>query len=115
MNWTENNSFLSFPAAVALVVTIAIIMILNILGNTLVLFVLYRQRVKLNVKVANIFLANLSIIDLLLGVFLIPFSIVVTIRGKDVLDNFACQVNGFMNIFVGSASILTMAVISVDR
>ena len=112
MNGTEENSFLSSSASIATVITIATIMVLDLLGNTLVLCVLYRQRRKLNLRVGNTFLANLSLIDL---IFLIPLSIAVAINGRDFLNDVACQVNGFMNILVGSASIWTMAVISVDR
>lgn len=115
MNGTEVNRFLSLPAAVAMIMAIAIIMILDLLGNTLVLCILYRQRRKVNLRIANTFLANLSLIYILMGVLLIPFSIAVAIRRRNVLNHFACQINGFMNIFIGSASIWTMAVISVDR
>lgn len=115
MNGTEENSFLSSSASIATVITIATIMVLDLLGNTLVLCVLYRQRRKLNLRVGNTFLANLSLIDLIMGVFLIPLSIAVAINGRDFLNDVACQVNGFMNILVGSVSIWTMVVISVDR
>lgn len=115
MNGTEENSFLSLSASIATIITIATIMVLDLLGNTLVLCVLYRQRRKLNLRVGNMFLANLSLIDLIMGVLLIPFSIAVAINGRDILNDVACQINGFMNILVGSASIWTLAVISVDR
>ena len=116
MNETTIRSGLSFTATVIVVSAISFIMVLTLLGNTLVLFVLYRQRKKPTVQVSNMLLANLSVVDMLIGTLLIPFAIAVALNEKEILLNDSiCQLNGFMNILVGSASIWTMAVISVDR
>ena len=116
VNGTEEaGRFLSLTAAVVLSVVTASILLLDVIGNTLVLFVVYRQRIKPNLRVGNIFIANLSVIDLMMGIFLIPTSINVTLRGSSVVTDAGCKFNGFFNIFVGSASIWTLAVISIDR
>ena len=115
VNDTEEGRFLSLPVAITLSVVTTSILVLDLVGNTLVLYVVYRQRMKPNVRVGNIFIANLSVIDLLMGIFLIPVSIAVTLQGRRVLSDSGCKVNGFFNIFVGSASIWTLAVISIDR
>ena len=115
VNDTDEGRFLSLPAALTLSVVTASILLLDLIGNTLVLCVVYRQRTKPNVRVGNIFIANLSVIDLLMGIFLIPVSIAVTLYGRRVLTNAGCKINGFFNIFVGSTSIWTLAVISIDR
>ena len=114
VNGTEER-FLSSPAVITLSAVIALILLLDLVGNTLVLCVVYRQRMKPNLRVGNMFIANLSVIDLLMGVFLIPMSITVTLLGRKVLTDERCKFNGFFNVFVGSASIWTLAVISIDR
>ena len=115
VNDTEEGRFLSLPAAISLSVVTTSILLLDLIGNTLVLCIVYRQRMKPNVRVGNIFIANLSVIDLLMGIFLIPVSIAVTLQGRTVLTDSGCKINGFFNILVGSASIWTLAVISIDR
>ena len=118
VNGTEEAGIylsLTTGTAVVLSVVTASILLLDVIGNTFVLCVVYRQRMKPNVRVGNIFIANLSVIDLMMGVFLIPVSIAVTLHGRRVLTDAGCKLNGFFNIFVGSASIWTLAVISIDR
>lgn len=111
----KDEGFLSMPAVIGLTTSTATILLMDLVGNTLVLCVIYRQRNKLNLRVGNMFIANLCVVDLMIGVFLIPFSMFVTIEGRKVLTNKACQINGFVNILVGSASIWTLAFISIDR
>ncbi|XP_028401357.1 neuropeptide Y receptor type 6-like [Dendronephthya gigantea] len=115
VNGTEEERFLSSPAIITLSAVTALILLLDLVGNTLVLCVVYRQRMKPNLRVGNMFIANLSVIDLLMGIFLIPMSMAVTLLGRKVLTDERCKFNGFFNVFVGSASIWTLAVISIDR
>ena len=92
-----------------------LIMLFVIIGNIIVLLVLHRQRKQASVKVANMFLANLAVVDLVVGFLLFPFAIITTISGEWIFGQAMCEVNGFLNMAAGTASILTMAVISVDR
>ena len=77
--------------------------------------VLYRQRLIKNIRVTNSFLANLALIDLLMAILVLPFSISTSIEHKWLFGNAFCDFNGMITVFVGSASILTMAAISIDR
>ncbi len=92
-----------------------ITMTITILGNVLVLVVLFRQRNNRNIRVTNSFLANLAVIDLLMAVLVLPFSISINIEDGWVFGKAFCDFNGMITLFVGSASILTMAAISIDR
>lgn len=94
---------------------LSLVMVLIIIGNTLVLLVLYRQRKQLNLRVTNMFLANLAVVDLSVSLLIIPFSICVVIKGGWVFGEPLCQLNGFINMTSGGTSILTMAAISIDR
>ena len=77
--------------------------------------VLYRQRLIKNIRVTNSFLANLALIDLLMAILVLPFSISTSIEHKWLFSDAFCDFNGMITVFVGSASILTMAAISIDR
>lgn len=94
---------------------LSLVMLLIIIGNTLVLLVLYRQRRQVNLRVTNMFLANLAVVDLSIGLLILPFSICVVIKGGWILGEPLCQLNGFINMTSGGTSILTMAAISIDR
>ena len=90
-------------------------MTLTVLGNILTLVVLYRQRQNRNIRVTNSFLASLALIDLLMAILVLPFSISINLEKAWVFGNAFCNFNGMITVFVGSASILTMAAISIDR
>ncbi|XP_031567832.1 visual pigment-like receptor peropsin [Actinia tenebrosa] len=94
---------------------LSLVLLLIIIGNTLVLLVLYRQRKQLNLRVTNMFLANLAVVDLSVGLLILPFSICTVINGGWVFGEPLCQLNGFINMTSGGTSILTMAAISIDR
>ena len=90
-------------------------MVLTFFGNILVLAVVYRQRASRNIQVTNSFLANLAAIDLLMSILVLPFCISINIERAWVHGQALCDFNGMLTLFVGSASILTMTAISVDR
>jgi len=61
------------------------------------------------------FIANLAVVDLSIALLLFPFSVVTILLQRWALGDAACQFNGATNVTAGAASILTMAVISIDR
>lgn len=109
-NSDPNNLTTAVHAAI-----IIFIMTLIIVGNVLVLLVIYRQRSRPSLRVANMFIANLAIVDLSIALLLFPFSVVTILLHKWAFGHALCQFNGATNITAGAASILTMAVISLDR
>ena len=94
---------------------IILIMTLIVLGNLMVLIVTFRQRSRPSVRVANMFIANLAVVDLSVAVLLFPFSVVTILLRRWAFGEALCQFNGATNMIAGAASILTMAVISFDR
>ena len=94
---------------------IIFIMIIIIVGNILVLLVIYRQKSRPSSRAANMFIANLAVMDLSIALLLFPFSVVTILLQRWALGDAACQFNGATNMTAGAASILTMAVISIDR
>lgn len=94
---------------------IIFIMIIIIVGNILVLLVIYRQKSRPSSRAANMFIANLAVVDLSIALLLFPFSVVTILLQRWALGDAACQFNGATNMTAGAASILTMAVISIDR
>ena len=96
-------------------IVIIFIMIIIIVGNILVLLVIYRQKTRASSRAANMFIANLAVVDLSIALLLFPFSVVTILLQRWALGDAACQFNGATNMTAGAASILTMAVISIDR
>lgn len=90
-------------------------MVVVIVGNVTVVLVIYRQRTRPSVRVANMFIANLAVVDLSIGLLLFPFSVVTILLHRWTFGDAVCQFNGAINVIAGAASILTMAVISIDR
>ena len=113
-----NNTSSSHPSSLktALQATLIIfIMVIVVIGNVIVLLVVYRQRIRPTLRVANMFIGNLALVDLSIGLFLFPFSVVTILLHQWKFGDTLCQFNGAMNVTAGAASILTMAVIGIDR
>lgn len=94
---------------------IIFIMAVIVVGNALVLLVIYRQRTRPSSRVANMLIANLAVVDLSIALLLFPFSVVTILLQRWAFGDAVCQFNGATNLIAGAASILTMAVISIDR
>lgn len=94
---------------------LTVVMLLIVVGNIMVLVVLYHQRKRPNLRVTNLFLANLAVVDLSVGLLLFPMSIFTVIKGGWVFGQSLCELNGFINMTSGATSILTLAAISLDR
>ena len=98
--------------------TIATIMslsaIINIIGNCMVLTVIIRHR-GMRTR-TNLFLVNLAVADILVGVLVVPFSVITLIEqswifGEDEL----CKLNTFFNSFCLVTSIHTLMYISMHK
>ncbi|XP_020625035.1 tyramine receptor tyra-2-like [Orbicella faveolata] len=96
--------------AVVLILTAVV----NIISNVLVLVVLARNN-RLR-TCTNFFIANLSVIDLLAGIILIPAAAdSLLAQERKISDDKVCAFYGFLNSVYGIASSLTVAVIALDR
>ena len=114
----QRNASYSDPGNLTSVLHATVIislMVVIFVGNVPVLLVIYRQRTRQSSRVANMFIANLAVVDLSIALLLFPFSVVSILLQRWALGDAACQFNGASNMTAGAASILTMAVISIDR
>lgn len=116
---TNLNQSLTSPQSAAAkgiyTLVLTVVMLLIVFGNIIVLVVLYHQRKRPSLRVTNLFLANLAVVDLSVGLLLFPMSIFTVLRDGWVFGQSLCELNGFINMASGTTSILTLAAISLDR
>ncbi|KAK2570812.1 Alpha-1A adrenergic receptor [Acropora cervicornis] len=91
----------------------ALIILAAIVGNSLILLSLYRFTC-LKTK-TNAFVLNLAIADLLLATLAMPFTLVSSITFDWTLPTVMCQVVAMLNSVFCSASIMTLASVSLER
>ncbi|XP_066254177.1 cholecystokinin receptor type A-like [Euwallacea similis] len=90
-----------------------IIFILSIVGNTLVLLTLVRN--KRMRTVTNVYLLNLAVADLLLGMFCIPFTLVGQVLRKFIFGEAMCKLIPYFQAVSVSVSVWTLVAISLER
>ncbi|KAK3788350.1 hypothetical protein RRG08_025077 [Elysia crispata] len=101
-----------FSSTIAAVLIVAALV--AILGNAMVLTVIIRHR-GMRTR-TNLFLVNLAVADLLVGILLMPFSIITMISDGWIFgDGAMCQFNGWMNSFCLITSIHTLMYIGVHK
>ncbi|XP_022099057.1 5-hydroxytryptamine receptor 4-like [Acanthaster planci] len=91
----------------------AIIMLSATLGNTLVLLALANYRILRNNT--TVFIANLAVADLSVGLTGMPFILGSSIANRWIAGDVFCTVNGITNVIFCVASMLTLAGIALDR
>ncbi|XP_022238763.1 cholecystokinin receptor-like [Limulus polyphemus] len=90
-----------------------IIFIFSVLGNTLVIVTLVQnKRMK---TVTNVFLMNLAVSDLLLGVFCMPFTLVGSLLRNFIFGEVMCRLIPYLQAVSVSVSVWTLASISLER
>ncbi|XP_054467303.1 neuropeptide FF receptor 1 like 2 [Anoplopoma fimbria] len=89
------------------------IFLLCMVGNILVcLIVLENRRMR---TVTNLFILNLAISDLLVGIFCIPTTLVDNLITGWPFSNTVCKMSGFVQGMSVSASVFTLVAIAVER
>ncbi|XP_012946287.1 neuropeptide FF receptor 1, partial [Aplysia californica] len=89
------------------------ISLMAVIGNGLVILVIVKNR-RMH-TVTNIFIANLAVADVIIGIFSIPFQFQAAILQRWVLANFLCSLAPFVQLISVNVSIFTLTVIAVDR
>lgn len=117
LSQSEGGSDLLYDVPVYLVVVLSIaygaVSLAAVVGNGAVLwFVVRQQRLR---NVTNLFIANLSIADILIGAFAIPFQFLAALLQRWILPNFMCAFCSFVQIVSVNVSIFTLAAIAADR
>ncbi|NWT28674.1 NPFF1 protein, partial [Cardinalis cardinalis] len=114
----ENYTFLAYyqhSSAVALMFILAytFIFLMCVVGNVLVCFVVVKNRQMRTVT--NMFLLNLAISDLLVGIFCMPTTLVDNLITGWPFDNTMCKMSGLVQGMSVSASVFTLVAIAVER
>lgn len=85
----QQQAPLWIPSAVRIIPLYSIIFLLAVIGNSLVILTLVQN--KRMRTITNLFLLNLSISDLFLGVFCMPFTLVGTVLRDFVFGELMCK------------------------
>lgn len=106
-----------YEVPVAIVVVLAIlygsISIISIVGNGLVIFVIAKD--KRMQTVTNIFIGNLAVADVIIGVFTTPFQFQPALLQRWDYPHILCSMAPCFKVLSVSVSVLTLTIISLDR
>ncbi|XP_014840117.1 PREDICTED: probable G-protein coupled receptor 101 [Poecilia mexicana] len=110
---SQDSVWSSLADSVVRVVLISVIVCLSLFGNVVVLLVFQRKPQLLHV--ANRFVLNLLLADLLQTVLVMPFAIAAALPGVWPLDARLCQALVVLMHLFAFAGVNTIIVVSVDR
>lgn len=118
----DNNnfeeSFISNASSSSLLFGIAffysVLIITSLISNPLLIYVLLWRR-KAQIKLIDIFVANLSLSDLFLTILNIPLCLIIYFSEQWPFGSFLCQIGTFSTSCSIYVNIFTMAYISIDR
>ncbi|XP_057366643.1 cholecystokinin receptor type A-like isoform X2 [Daphnia carinata] len=91
----------------------SVIFILSVLGNILVIVTLTQNRRMRTVT--NVFLLNLAIADLLLGVFCMPFTLIGQLLRDFIFGSFMCKIIPYFQAVSVAVGVWTLVAISLER
>lgn len=99
--------------AIALTIVYLSVSLCAVIGNWMVLWIVMRcQSMR---SVTNVFIANLAIADLMIGLLAIPFQFQAALLQKWLLPHFLCSVCPTAQTLSLNLSIFTLVALSVDR
>ncbi|XP_062549878.1 cholecystokinin receptor type A-like [Armigeres subalbatus] len=90
-----------------------VIFLLLVVGNSLVILTLVLD--KRMRSVTNIYLLNLAISDLLLGIFCMPFTLVGQVQQNFIFGRFMCKVIPYLQAVFVSVAVWTQVAIALER
>ncbi|GLD73855.1 neuropeptide FF receptor 2-like protein, partial [Lates japonicus] len=113
-NITYVDFYLHKPSVVAVfTVSYLLIFVVCMVGNGVVCFIVLRSK---NMRtVTNLFILNLAISDLLVGIFCMPTTLVDNIITGWPFGSIVCKLSGMVQGISVSASVFTLVAIAVDR
>lgn len=103
----------SLAVTILLAVLYGTISVMSVIGNGLVILVIAKNK-KMQ-TVTNIFIANLAVADVAIGLLSIPFQFQAAILQTWVLPYFMCSLAPFVQALSVNISVFTLAVIAIDR
>ncbi|XP_017694702.1 PREDICTED: neuropeptide FF receptor 2 [Lepidothrix coronata] len=116
--WEGNVSYVDFylhqpSVAAVFIISYLLIFLLCMVGNGLVCFVVLRS--KHMRTVTNLFILNLAVSDLLVGIFCMPTTLLDNIIAGWPFGSLVCKMSGMVQGISVSASVFTLVAIAVDR
>ncbi|KAH1169986.1 neuropeptide FF receptor 2 [Mauremys mutica] len=114
----HNISYVDFylhqpPVAAIFIISYLLIFLLCMLGNGVVCFIVLRS--KHMRTVTNLFILNLAVSDLLVGIFCMPTTLLDNIIAGWPFGSMICKMSGMVQGISVSASVFTLVAIAVDR
>jgi hypothetical protein len=112
----ESSSFdiSKSPLILGIAILYSILIVTSLTSNPLLIYVLLWRR-KSQLKLIDIFVANLSLSDLFLTIFNIPLSLIIYFAEEWPFSSFLCQLGTYSTSCSIYVNIFTMAYISIDR
>uniref|UniRef100_A0A8D0UEE9 Neuropeptide FF receptor 2 n=3 Tax=Sus scrofa TaxID=9823 RepID=A0A8D0UEE9_PIG len=111
---TYVNYYLHQPQVTAIfIISYFLIFFLCMVGNTVVCFIVMRN--KHMHTVTNLFILNLAISDLLVGIFCMPITLLDNIIAGWPFGSSMCKISGLVQGISVAASVFTLVAIAVDR
>ncbi|XP_059376997.1 neuropeptide Y receptor type 4 [Carassius carassius] len=103
----------SSAMTLTLVLCYCLVLILGLLGNILLICIIMHQRDPPNVT--SILIANLSVSDILVSVFCLPFTVVYTLMDHWIFGAQLCRLMPFVQCVSVTVSVLSMVLIALER
>uniref|UniRef100_A0A8C8RSC8 Neuropeptide FF receptor 2 n=1 Tax=Pelusios castaneus TaxID=367368 RepID=A0A8C8RSC8_9SAUR len=114
----HNISYVDFylhqpPVAAVFIISYLLIFLLCMLGNGVVCIIVLRN--KHMHTVTNLFILNLAVSDLLVGIFCMPTTLLDNIIAGWPFGSMVCKMSGMVQGISVSASVFTLVAVAVDR
>ncbi|XP_053169137.1 neuropeptide FF receptor 1 isoform X2 [Hemicordylus capensis] len=103
----------SSPVAAMFIIAYLFIFFMCMIGNMLVCFIVVKNRQMRTVT--NVFILNLAISDVLVGIFCMPTTLVDNLITGWPFNIFMCKMSGLVQGMSVSASVFTLVAIAVER
>ncbi|KAG8184322.1 hypothetical protein JTE90_018728 [Oedothorax gibbosus] len=92
---------------------VTVIMIVIVVGNMLVCIAIATEKALKQVQ--NWFIASLAVSDFLVGLVIMPFSLAKEVMGYWIFGSLWCDIHSALDVFLCTASINSLCLISLDR
>ncbi|XP_023216969.1 alpha-2Da adrenergic receptor-like [Centruroides sculpturatus] len=112
----NNNPYPSGYSQIHIIVTsffVTLIMIIIVVGNMLVCIAIATEKSLKTVQ--NWFIASLAVSDFLVGLVIMPFSLANELMGYWIFGPLWCDIHSALDVFLCTASINNLCLISLDR
>ncbi|XP_066507205.1 neuropeptide Y receptor type 4 [Hoplias malabaricus] len=103
----------SLGLTLMLVLCYALVLVLGLLGNILLICIIARQQDRRNVT--SIFIANLSVSDILICVFCLPFTVSSMLMDRWVFGAVLCRLTPYIQCMSITVSVLSLVLIALER